>query len=103
VTERIDARELLRSLVGRTIPTMTGRPNRVLEVRSEDVIVATARSPQGQPVPIEWVQRALDWLVDEGVIDINVKSVGYRSAFIGAVLLMVPGARGELNPRRIEL
>ena len=48
--------------------------------------MATARSPTGQPVPIAWVQHALDRLAADGEIEISVESVGYRSAFIGAVL-----------------
>jgi hypothetical protein len=101
--DQIDANKHLQSLVGRTIPTLTGRPNRVLEVRGPAVIVGTNRSPAGQPVPIEWVQDALDRLVRDGEIEISVPSVGYRSAFIGAVLLTVPTARGSVNPRRVTL
>lgn len=90
--ESRSARDLLSSLAGRTIHTLTGRPNRILRLAGEDVFVATVKSPQGSPVPISWVQEALDRLYSEGEIPINVESVGYRSAFIGAVLLQVPGA-----------
>ena len=88
----IDARSYLSSLEGRTIPTLTGRPNTILRLDGDDVIVGTNRSPQGRPVPISWIQEALDRLVEEGVVDISVESVGYRSAFVGAVLSQVPGA-----------
>ena len=54
------ARALLESLVGRPISTVTGRPNTVLRVESDSVVVATSRSPTGQPVPIEWVQSGLE-------------------------------------------
>lgn len=91
--DRIDARELLTRLRGRTIETLTGRPNRILEVGNETVTVATKRSPNGQRVPIASVQDALDELVDAGEVTISVPSVGYRSAFIGAVLAQVPGIR----------
>jgi hypothetical protein len=99
----VDARSHLRSLFGRTIPTLTGRPNTILDVRSEDVIVATDRSPQGQPVPLEWIQTAIDRLQRDGEIDINVESVGHRSAFVGAVLPTLPGTRTATNPRRVTL
>lgn len=39
--ERIDARVLLATLVGQEIETMTGRPNRILRVDSETVLVGT--------------------------------------------------------------
>jgi hypothetical protein len=83
---RWDARTILSSLVGETIHTLTGRPNVVLAIEGDAVIVGTTRSPGGQPVPIEWVQDALDRLAADGAVEINVQSVRYRSAFIGAVL-----------------
>ena len=87
-----DARELLGGLVGRTITTVTGRPNTVLEVGAVEVVVATGRSPQGAAVPIAWVQDALDRLAVDGVIEVSVDSLGHRSAVVGAVLLTLPGA-----------
>lgn len=90
--DRIDARDLLGSLAGQTIHTLAGRPNRVLSIGRDQVLVATNRSPQGKPVPIAWVQEALDRLVTDREVRISVPSVGYRSAFIGAVLSQVPGA-----------
>ena len=101
--EHIDAGAFLRSLLGQEIRTLTGRTNRVLEVTADTVMVATARSPNGQPVPIAWVQGALDRLIADGEVEISVESVGYRSAFIGAVLATVPGARTALAPRRVML
>lgn len=86
-----DAREILTSLRGQTIRTLTGRPNAVLRLEGDKVIVGTDKSPEGRPVPIEWVQAALDRLAAEGVVVISVESVGYRSAFIGAVLSSLPG------------
>ncbi len=58
--------------------------------------MATEKSPEGKPIPIEWVQAAMDRLVLEGELDINPKTVGYRSAFIGAVLLTLP-ATGQIR------
>jgi hypothetical protein len=99
----IDARKHLSHLVGKEIPTMTGRPNRVLRLHGSDVIVGTAKSPEGQPVPIEWVQTAMDRLLAERELEINPQSVGYRSAFVGAVLLTLPGVEGVTSPRRVRL
>ncbi len=99
----IDARAHLESLVGQEIRTLTGRPNRILGFRGTDVIVATTRSPHGQPVPIAWVQDAVDMLLDRDELVIDVETVGYRSAFIGAVLARLPGATTALAPRRVIL
>jgi hypothetical protein len=95
------ARELLESLVGDEIETVTGRTNRVLAVQGDDVIVSTSRSPAGQPVPLAWVDAALDRLHDGEEVEVSVPSLGYRSAFVGAVLLAVPGATlvGSAPPR----
>jgi hypothetical protein len=81
-----DARAVLQGLLGETIQTLTGRPNRVLAVEGDYVRVGTSRSPAGRLVPIVWVQDALDRLAAVGEVEISVESVGYRSAFIGAVL-----------------
>jgi hypothetical protein len=100
----MDASEYLRSLVGRTIPTLTGRPNTVLNVEGADVIVGTQRSPTGQPVPIPDVQAAMDLLERDGEVVIDVETVGYRSAFIGAVLATLPGAVVlSTSPPRVAL
>jgi hypothetical protein len=99
-----EARELLGGLVGRTITTVTGRPNTVLEVGSVEVVVATGRSPQGAAVPISSVQDALDRLAVEGMVEVSVDSLGHRSAFVGAVLLTLPGAEATgASPPRIVL
>jgi hypothetical protein len=100
---RHDARALLISLVDQPLTTLRGRPNRILQVGKVDVIVATERSPDGQPVPIVWVQQALDYLVRDGQVIITPTVVGYRSAFIGAVLRTLPGTAVGLDPPRIWL
>jgi predicted RNA-binding protein with PUA-like domain len=99
----VDARSHLASLVGRTIQTLSGAPNTVLRLEGDGVIIATRRSPQGQPVPIAWVQAALDRLQRDGEVEITVASVGYRSAFVGAALAALPGARTAQNPQRVLL
>lgn len=62
------------------------------------MLVGTTRSPKGQPVPTEWVQDALDRLLDEGEVEISVRSLGYRSAFVGAVFPALPGTTKTVNP-----
>jgi hypothetical protein len=96
-----EARALLDQLVGREIHTVTGTVNRVLNVTGEQVIVATDRAPAGEPVPIAWVQDALDLLAANGEIVVSPAVVRHRSAFIGAVLLTLPGASisGAAPPR----
>ncbi len=97
------ARELLAGLVGRPLQTIGGAQNQVLEVRDEDVVVATARSPQGRPVPVAWIQDALNRIQATGELEIGPPTVGYRSAFVGAVLRTLPNARIGYEPQRILL
>jgi hypothetical protein len=80
-----EARTLLGSLIGKPISTVKGRVNTVLRLDGDNGIVATSRSPGGQPVPIAWVQSGLERLLAAGEIEVGVSSLGYRSAFIGAV------------------
>jgi len=98
-----DAPGLLERLVGQRIETLTGRPNEILRIEGQDVIVATGRSPAGTAVPILWVQDALDRLRATGELRIDVPTVGHRSAFIGAVLRELPGTRALSGPQRIVL
>lgn len=100
----MDARKHLTGLLGQTIYTLgQRRPNRILAIDGNDVIVATDKSRAGQPVPIEWVQDALDRLSRDRELLVSVKSVGYRSAFIGAVLGTLPGVEVLTRPRRVRL
>jgi len=99
---RYDARLVLEGLVGEEIRTLTGRPNTVLAVEGDTVRVATTRSPAGQPVPIKWVQDALDRLATEGEVEISVSSVGYRSAFIGAVLSALDGTEASPSTMHVK-
>jgi hypothetical protein len=55
-----DARALIESLAGQTIATVTSRPNTVVRVEGDNVVVVTNRSPEGKQVPIEWLQDGLD-------------------------------------------
>ena len=62
------------------------------------VIVGTDKSPTGKRVPIAEIQAAMDSLEQRGELEISVQTVGYRSAFIGAVLATVPGAIVSTRP-----
>lgn len=100
----LDARSLVDSLVGQQISTLTGRLNTVLGLADANVIVGTDRSPDGELVPIDAVQRALDQLLETGEIEVHPRSLGYRSSFLGAVLLTLPGAVAvPTSPARIQL
>jgi hypothetical protein len=99
-----DARSLVESLVGQQISTVTGRLNTVLGLADANVIVGTDRSPDGELVPIDAVQRALDRLLETREIEVHPRSLGYRSSFVGAVLLTLPGAVAlPTSPPRIQL
>jgi 5-methylcytosine-specific restriction enzyme A len=99
--ERVEAATFIQGLLGRRLTTVSGFRNEALRLDNGDVIVATQRSREGQPVPLASIQSALDRLVDDGVVEIDVDSVGYRSAFIGAALRELPGARVEESPPRV--
>jgi hypothetical protein len=73
-----------------------------LRVEDDRVIVATSRSPNGQPVPIAWVQDAVDILERDGEVGINVPTVRHRSAFIGAALRELPGAKVRDQSIRLQ-
>ena len=98
-----DIHSVLSSLVGQSIETLTGKPNRVIRVSGDTVWVGTGKSPDGKPVEIAMVQLAADRLFQLGEVEISVPSVGYRSAFVGAVLATLPNTIVELRPRRVRL
>ena len=100
---RETATDLLRQLVGVSLTTLTGRPNRILAVSPPHVIVATERSPQGQRVPIADLERALELLRRDGVVTITPKVIGHRSSFLGAVLLTLPGSQTTGSPPRLTI
>jgi hypothetical protein len=92
VTDSPDIRSHLRRLEGQTVRTLSGRPNTVLRLEGDRVIVGTKKSPAGVPVEMRELQDAADRLFMYGEAKINVASVGYRSAFVGAVLAALPNA-----------
>lgn len=97
------ARDVLRPLVGVQIRTVSGQPNMILAMNSDTVTVRTKQSPDGQPVPLVEVQKGLDLLVRKRSVGVNVEELGYRSAFVGAVLATLPTARVSMNPATIAL
>ncbi|HXF97939.1 MAG TPA: hypothetical protein VNJ46_04930 [Gaiellaceae bacterium] len=101
----IDVGAHLESLVGQEIRTLTERqPNRILRIEGGDVIVGTRRSPGGRPVPIQWLQDAVDLLEERGEIPVDVETLGHRGAFVGAFLATLPGAIVRpTTPRRVAL
>jgi predicted restriction endonuclease len=88
-----EAVAVLTGLIGRQLMTATGHVNKVLRVEPPVVIVATERSPQGQPLPVADVQRALDLLRRDGAVTIDVPTLGHRSSFVGAV----PATREDVS------
>jgi hypothetical protein len=101
----MDASAHLRTLVGTTIQTIgpSRRPNRIVAVDGEHVIVGTLNTPAGKCVPIGDVQAAMEMLQRTGDLLIDKKIVGYRSAFIGAALATLPGAVTSNRPLRVRL
>jgi hypothetical protein len=97
------ADDLLRDLTGETIPTVAGRPNKVLEVQDGSVLVATDRSPEGQLVAVADVQYGLDLLAERGSVQVSVEELGHRSAFVGAVLATLPHVRVTSSPATVAL
>ena len=94
---------LLRSLIGEEIRTVTGRPNIVLAMQGDTAMVRTNESLIGEPVAVGEVQKGLDKLQAQGTVRVNVDELGYRSAFVGAVLATLPGAQVSLRPATITL
>jgi hypothetical protein len=96
-----DAKSLIASLEGQTVPTLTGRPNTILKIRDDEVLVGTLPSPSGEWVPIAIVQDGLDELATAGEVMITAEKFGHRSAFVGAVLATVPGVVAMTKPARV--
>lgn len=54
--------------------------------------MATESNSQGEPVSVDDVQAGLDRLASGEEVEVSAESLGYRSAFVAAVLASVPGA-----------
>jgi hypothetical protein len=99
-----DARTVVAELLGKTVETVTGRCNVVLALEGDNVLVGTARTAAGAPVPLAMVQAGLERLYGEGGVDVDVETLGHRSAFVAAVLRSLPGTSLEAGtPARIVL
>jgi 5-methylcytosine-specific restriction enzyme A len=98
-----DAHEYLQSLVGQTITTLRGRPNIVLAVNDDDVYVGTGRSPGGQAVSIADIQSTIDRVWGGEEVPISPEAVGFRSAFVGAVLGSMVDVEVLDSPLRVRL
>jgi 5-methylcytosine-specific restriction protein A len=98
-----NVREHLERLVGTTIQTISGRPNRVVSLQESTVIVATDHSPEGEAVPLADIQAAIDRVFGGEEVRVAPYSVGYRSAFIGAVLRSMQGVEVLQRPLRARL
>jgi hypothetical protein len=93
-------RSLFASLVGATIPTVTGRACRIDGVEGDKLIVATQKSSDGEPAALTATQAAADRVFNGGIVQIDPVSVGSRSAVIGAVLQAMPGVEVLRGARR---
>jgi hypothetical protein len=91
------------SLVGATIRTITGRPNRIVAVDGDNVVVVTQSSPEGEPVALIAVQAAADRVFDGEIVRIDPASVEFRSAFVGSALQSMPGVEVLRKPPRARL
>ena len=97
------AGEVLRSLIGEEIRTISRLPNIVLAVQGSTALVGASRSPQGQPVEVSEVQHGMDKLRRNGSVRVNVEELGHRSAFVGAVLATLPGVHITTRPAEVIL
>lgn len=101
-----NARDVLSPLIGTTLLTVPrNRPNQVLELRGNDVIVGTPRTPSGSAVPIAYVDAALTRLIAESELEISVPSLGHRrTSFVGAALMTLDGVEmTDSSPPRLVI
>lgn len=98
----IDARELLQALQGRTIMTVSGRPNTILALNDDQVLVGTERSPKGASIPMAWIQDAVDRLSADGEVERKERSEPNRHLKPLRVhdRLMAPIDKGSGSPER---
>jgi hypothetical protein len=75
---------LLESLVGPPISTVTGRPNTVLRVADDSLVVAASRSQTGSRCRSNGCRAVLSSSLDTGEIEVSVPSLVHRSSFVGA-------------------
>jgi hypothetical protein len=99
----MNARELLEGLRGTDVFTLTRRSrNRVLSVDASRAVVATDKSPAGEPVELAEVQAALDRLREAGELTVTPEGIdSHRSSFIAAALSTLPGVLVEGSQPRV--
>jgi hypothetical protein len=101
---RIDARSHLASLAGDTLLAPgDAHPIRILGVTRDFVYVMASGSPLGAEVPISDVQAAFDRLEAGEEVELSVASLGRDAAFLGAAMLLIPGAEELTDPPRVRL
>ncbi len=99
-----DARTVISRLMGHVIPTIDGKPNNILALHGDRVIVGTERSPAGETVGLSDVEAAIDMLWRSGELRVTRRVVGDSSAFIGAVLQSLPEVEVvSRSPRLVRL
>jgi len=100
-----DACRLLARLVGQPLRTLTyENPNRVLRLEGGHAIVETQKNPSGAPVPVRWVQDAIDGLYRDGELRVNKATLRHRrTAFVGAVLRELPDVEVLTKPQRLRV
>ncbi|MGV9294819.1 hypothetical protein [Amycolatopsis sp. NPDC003676] len=99
----LHAKDLLRGLTGETISSAVGEENRILKVDDESVLVGTDQSPEGQPVPLDQVQRGLDVLALGGALEVSVEGLDHGSAFVEALLENLPHVSRVESPTTLTL
>jgi hypothetical protein len=101
---RIDARSHLASLAGETLLAPgDAHPIRILGVTRDFAYVMTSGSPLGGEVPISDVQAVFDRLEAGEEVELSVASLGRDAAFLGAAMLLLPGAEQLDDPLRVRL
>ncbi len=89
----VSASELLGTLVGATIQSVTGSAVTILDFSGSEVIVATEHAPERTSLPLEPVQDALDRLLSAA--DVEISSPGDASPWLAAVLLTLAAGHGR--------
>ena len=97
-----NARTLAEDLVGQTIFTLGhDKPNTIIAVHGENVVVGTTKSPGGKPVPLGTLQLGLDALEETGEFRVRPESLNQnrRSSFVGAAIATLPNVAVEHRPQ----
>jgi hypothetical protein len=94
----IDMHRLLKPYEGRTIKTYKGKPNRIIDIENESVLVGTMKSPSGEPVVVDDIRESLERLLEEGqVMYKGAAPRSNRDSFVVAFLLSLDGVQKHPN------